>query len=123
MRSVVVVLPASMCAMMPMLRVFANGDCLGITRYSGLVARCSSLPPVVGERLVGFRHPVRVLALLDGAAAQVRGDEELVGQLLLHRLAVAPLAGVADQPTDAQREAAVRIDFHRHLLVRAADAA
>jgi hypothetical protein len=30
MRSVVVVLPASMWAMMPMFRVLSNGDCLGI---------------------------------------------------------------------------------------------
>jgi hypothetical protein len=30
MRSVVVVLPASMCAMIPMLRVFSSGKLLGI---------------------------------------------------------------------------------------------
>jgi hypothetical protein len=40
------------------------------------------------KRLVGFRHPVRVFALLDCAAAKVRSVEELVGQFLLHGLAV-----------------------------------
>ena len=74
------------------------------------------------KRLVGFRHAVRVFALLDGAAAQVRGIEQLVGELLLHRLAVAARARVADQPADAQRQAAVRVHFDRHLVVRAADA-
>jgi hypothetical protein len=33
MRSVVVVLPASMCAMMPMLRVLASDVSLGMTGY------------------------------------------------------------------------------------------
>src|SRR5438552_8440396 len=135
MRSVVVVLPASMCAMMPMFRVFANGVCLGIAaistgfgirdlRFVGIrwdsqiVGRGktrnanpresqipnpesripSPLPSIVSERLVRLCHPMRVFAFLHRAAAQIRRVEQLVGQLLLHRLAVAARARVADQP-------------------------
>src|SRR6185503_7539558 len=107
-----------MCAMMPMLRVLAKGDCLGIA----VIPETTDLPAVVRERLVGFRHAVRVLALLHRAAAQVGGVEQLVGELFLHRLAVAARGGVADQPADAEREPPVRVDLDRHLIVRAADA-
>ena len=41
----------------------------------------------------------------------------------MHRLAVAALAREADEPADAERQAAVRIHFDRHLVVAAADAA
>src|SRR5580765_5823245 len=127
-----------MCAMMPMFRVFANEDCLAISfelsAISGqrtATASCSwallavsfSLPTIVRERLVRLRHAVRVFALLHGAAAEVGGVEQLVRQLLLHRLAVAARGGVADDPADAQRQPSIRIHFDRHLVVRAADAA
>src|SRR6267142_5467458 len=65
---------------------------------------------------------MRVFALLDRAAAEVRRIEEFVGQLLLHGLAVAARPRVRDQPADAEGEAPVRIDFDRHLIVRAAHA-
>src|SRR5204862_3111454 len=52
----------------------------------------------------------------------VRGVEKLVRQPLLHRLAVAAGAGIADQPADAERQAPVRVHFDRHLIVRSADA-
>src|SRR6185436_8620435 len=81
------------------------------------------LPTIVSKRLVGLGHAMGVFALLDGAAPQVGRIEQLVGQLLLHRLAVPARAREADQPADAEREAAVRIHFDRHLVVRAADAA
>src|SRR5688572_27209780 len=75
------------------------------------------------ERLVRFRHAVRVFALLHRTAAKVRRVEQFVRQLLLHRLPVAPRAGIPDEPADAEREAPVRVHFDRHLVVRAADAA
>src|SRR5918992_28627 len=102
--------------MMPMLRHLLSATCRGIERYQ-------PLPAIVRERLVRFRHSVRVFALLDRTATQVARVEQFVRELLFHRLAVAASAGVADDPADAQREAAVRIDFDRHLIVRAADAA
>src|SRR5258706_12218657 len=112
MRSVVVVLPASMWAMMPMLRVFASDVSLGIA--------ISELPTVVGERLVCFRHAVNVFALLHRAAAEIGRVHELVGELFLHRLAVSAVAREADQPANAERQAAVRVPLPRHLVVRAA---
>src|SRR4029079_14007455 len=80
------------------------------------------LPAIVRERLVRFGHAVRVFALLHRAAAQVRRVEQLIGQLLLHRLAVAARPGVAHEPPDAQREPAVRVHLDRHLVVTAAHA-
>src|SRR5262249_277884 len=114
------VLPASMCAMMPMFRVLFNGTCLGI--FYVLLRSTFELPPIVGERLVRLCHAMRVFALLHGPAAKLRRVEELAAQLLLQRLAVAARACVADQPADAERQAAVRIHFDRHLIVAAADA-
>ena len=56
----------------------------------------------MGEGLVGFGHPVRVLALLHRAAAEIRRIEQLVGELLLHGLAVAAApAPAAAAPTPA----------------------
>src|SRR4051812_37628834 len=99
-----------MWAMMPMLRVLLSGDCLAISKKPGIWSSGRlRLPAVVRERLVGFRHAMHVFALLHGAAAQVARVEQLVGQLFLHRLPVAAFAGVADQPADAERQAAVRI--------------
>src|SRR4029453_4899635 len=119
MRSVVVVLPASMCAMMPMLRVLLSGVCLGISQNS---RTSRSLPSIVGEWSCGLGHPVRVFALLPRAPAQIRGVEQLVRQLLLHRLAIAARARIADDPPDAQRKPAIRIHLDRHLVVGTADA-
>src|SRR5580765_3160064 len=121
-----------MWAMMPMFLVLLRGDCLGTglsSKFSVLSSKFSVrsssfvLPAIVGKRLVRLGHPMRVFALLHRAAAQVRGVEEFVRELFVHRLAVAARARVADQPADAEREAAVRIHLHRHLVVRAADAA
>ena len=42
------------------------------------------LPSVMGERAVGFRHLVRVVPLLGGAAVAVHGIENLGGQTLPH---------------------------------------
>ena len=51
------------------------------------------LPAVVREGAVGFRHPVRVFALLDGVAAVVGGIEQLARQPLDHGLLVAAARG------------------------------
>src|SRR5690606_16051486 len=80
------------------------------------------LPAVVGERAVGVGHLVDVLALLHRVAAVLRGVEDLVGQLLHHRL-LAAAARVRDQPAHAERLGAVRPDVDRHLVGGAADAA
>src|SRR5687767_15499691 len=121
MRSVVVVLPASMWAMMPMLRQRASGTCLAmIVRNSLYLERL--LEPVVRERLVGFGHAMHVFALLHRAATQVGGIHEFVGQLLLHRLAIAAVGGNAGQPAQREGQAAGRVDLDGHLIVGTADA-
>src|SRR4051812_25063202 len=110
MRSVVVVLPASMCAMMPMFRNLESSVGFIIPRVScgprpaveTAAARPTSLlPAVVRERLVGVGHTVRVLALLDGVAARAGGVHQLVGQPLAHRLLAAG-PGVVHEPADRE---------------------
>src|SRR5512135_118292 len=106
MRSVVVVLPASMCALMPMLRYRSMGvvrGTLSSARKTPLPDRCwaargfrpvlllSGLSGLSGfseaemrERLVGFRHAMHFLALLDRAAAALGGLEQLGREALTH---------------------------------------
>src|SRR5919204_5656760 len=135
MRSVVVVLPASMWAMMPMLRVFSSeycrstsssAFCLLYTRRGGPVSAPLfvglPLPAIVRERLVGLGHLVRVFALLHGRAAIVGGVEQLGCELLGHAALGAPSRGT-DHPAHGQRRAAIGPHLHRHLVRRAADAA
>src|SRR5215469_3028186 len=150
MRSVVVVLPASMCAMMPIFLQRSNGTVLATAFYSSFwgsenqASRCSPsapvcrpgsgreanntspkaafLPPVMGERLVGFRHAVNIFLLLDRGAAVVGGVEQFIAQLVDHALLPAS-SGVGNQRADSQRGAPVGIHFHRNLGVGAPHAA
>src|ERR1700741_346149 len=116
MRSVVVVLPASMWAMMPILRVRSSGVVrAAMEELDGL------LPAVVREGLVGLRHAVGVLTLLDGFAALVRGVDDLVGELLAHALAAAR-SRVFLQPAHGERGGALGPDLDGHLIGGAADA-
>src|SRR5208282_3552440 len=138
MRSVVVVLPASMWAMMPMFLQRSNGTVLGTTLNSfwgseiidypvetRLAAShtppMASLPSVMRERLIRFRHAMHIFFLLDGSAFAVRSIEQLVRQLFDHSF-FAATARIAHDPADRQRRPAVGSDFDRHLIVRAADA-
>src|SRR5919109_5528451 len=119
MRSVVVVLPASMWAMMPMLRVFSSEYCRSTSSSAfcpveakrGVGASPPSsgvapLPAVMRERLVGLRHLVRVLSFLHRHAAVVGGVEQLGRQLVGHAALGAP-AGRADHPAHGERGPAV----------------
>src|SRR5436189_255611 len=127
-----------MCAMMPMFRVFSSEYCRSTSRPCFLDSVVSArymrsggsacgpplgsalrLPAIVSERLVGLRHLVRVLALLHGGAAVVRGVEQLGGKLLGHRaLGTAP--GGADDPPHRQRRPSIGTHLDRHLVGRAA---
>src|SRR3989442_5477981 len=135
MRSVVVVLPASIWAMIPMLRVFSSEYCrstsASLPPYDSLHEKRGvrlrpplhfdlSLPAIMRERLVGLRHLVRVFSLLYSGAAVARGVEELAGELLGHA-ALAPTAGGADDPPHRQRGAPVGTHFDRHLIRRPSD--
>src|SRR5215210_8317429 len=99
MRSVVVVLPASMCAMIPMLRTRSSA------MRDAVVVLMSPLPAVVREGLVRLRHPVDVVLLLEGAALRVDRVLQLARDLLLHSL-LAPLARELDEPANRQRAGA-----------------
>src|SRR5262245_33056897 len=121
MRSVVVVLPASICAMIPMFRYWAMGVVRAMrgTFSTGFLAR---LPAVMGERLVGVGHFMGVFALLDGVAASIEGVEQLGGEFLGHAVARAVARGL-DDPADGERLTALRANLDRNLVGGAADAA
>src|SRR2546429_8591832 len=127
MRSVVVVLPASMCAMMPMLRSLARAASAAATVIPTSTRRCSlangwSSPAVVREGLVGLRHLVGVLAALHRGTQSVARVEQLVHQPLDHRL-FAPRLGVRDEPAQPERGGAGRPHLDRYLVGGATDTA
>src|SRR5918993_269737 len=73
MRSVVVVLPASMWAMIPMFRTRSSAIACCVTATGSF----PPLPAIVREGLVGLRHPVDVVLLLESAALLVDRVEDL----------------------------------------------
>src|SRR5579859_3895147 len=118
MRSVVVVLPASMCAMIPMLRSLASALSAAATVIPTSSSRLwRSLPTVVSEGLVGLGHLVRVLAPLHRGSEAVARVEQLVHEALGHGLLAARL-GVGDQPAQAQRGLPRGAYLDRHLVRR-----
>src|SRR5215475_9884464 len=128
-----------MCAMMPMFLQRSNGT-VRATFFSALLSGAlklasrrwllagsqnpaaaalrAALPPIMRERLVGFRHTVHVFLLLDGCAAVVRRVEQFIRQLVGHAL-LAAATRIRDQPADRQRRAPVGIHFNWNLVVRA----
>src|SRR5215467_2833027 len=134
MRSVVAVLLTTMCAMMPMLRVFSSEYCRctispsfssathakrGVSR--ALLLSVLQLPAVMREGLVGLRHLVGVLSFLHGGAAVVGGVEQLGRQLVRHAPLGTPARG-ADHPAHGQGCPPLRPHLHRYLIRRAAHA-
>src|SRR5450756_1151984 len=105
MRSVVVVLPASICAMIPKLR----SSSMACTRRMGcsLNSVVLPLPAIVREGAFGFRHPVHVFTLLNGVPPAIRCVEQLGREPLRHRLFVA-IARRRDDPANPERLAAHR---------------
>src|SRR3712207_1311521 len=144
MRSVVVVLPASMCAMIPMLRVLARVALVSAMALSSVVRSAGGSsgggpdrppaagaglrpagvhsPAVVREGLVRLGHLVGVLAALDRGSQTVARVEQLVHEALGHRL-LATGPAVLDQPTQAEGGAARGADLDRDLVGRTTDAA
>src|SRR5665213_1978139 len=111
MRSVVVVLPASMCAMMPMLRTFSRG-------YSRAVISLQTffyLPAIVGEVLVVLSHLGHVLTALDRRTDTVAGVDDLVGQTVGHGL-LATLLREVGQPSYGERRRTTRANLDGHLV-------
>src|SRR5688572_6264339 len=118
-----------MWAMMPMFRVFSRGYCRStafvLSRHgeggsSPPSRHVPPLPAIVREGLVGLRHLVRVLALLDCRPAVIAGVEQLPRELLGHA-ALGPAPGGADEPAHGQRGAAIGSDLDGDLIRRPAD--
>src|SRR5271155_1801505 len=136
MRSVVVVLPASMWAMMPMFLHRSNGTVLDTAFFLSSFRSCSLatepvksvtlillvLPPIMCEGFIGLGHAVNVFFLLDRCAFAVCGVQQFVTQFVDHAL-LAASARVGNQPANRQRGTPVRVDFDRHLIVGATHAA
>src|SRR6059058_3911223 len=103
MRSVVVVLPASMCAEIPMFRYRSMGVlrammCLSLQWAQARSRRARTfriwgrfLEAEVAEGLVRLGHAVHFVALLHRAATAFRGFHQFVGQAHGHRLLAALL--------------------------------
>src|SRR4026207_1121528 len=104
-----------MCAMIPMLRIRSSP-----TRVA--VVLMSPLPAVMREGLVGLRHPVDVVLLLESAALAVDRVEQLVRELLLQALPPR-VARERDEPANRERARAALRHLDGHLVVGAADAA
>src|ERR1700687_1152241 len=131
MRSVDVVFPASMCAMIPMLRVSSSLNTrpeppaafFSLVRFATASATISpiSLPAIVRESLVGFGHAVHVFLFLNGAAARVGRVEQFIRELVDHGLASA-FARILQEPANRQRLPPERIHFYGNLVVCAAHA-
>src|SRR6478609_1397132 len=138
MRSVVVVLPASMCAAMPMLRVHSSGkgrsfELTGETLVLSVTTviligeatdmlRVPYLPTEMGEGAIGLGHLVHFFLLLHHAAGVVVGVDDLGGDGLAHRDALAAVGGV-NNPAESQGLLALERDFNRNLVGGATDAA
>src|SRR5690606_11851901 len=105
MRSVKVVLPASMCAAMPMLRVWLRSVLVAVVMMIVVSSRTlghpAGSPTVVSVGAVRLRHPFDVLLLLDGATATGGGVEQLAGDALDSR-ALGPRVAGGNQPAQAQ---------------------
>src|SRR5437899_8566482 len=119
MRSVVVVLPASMCAMIPMFRTLS----IATGRSCIFSAKLISLSvPEMGESLVAFRHPMGFFLPLDRPPRVLGRLENLERELLGHALP-APLPREPHDPPPRERQPALRPDLHGDLVGGATDAA
>src|SRR6267378_1423766 len=119
MRSVVVVLPASICAMIPMFRTLS----IATGRSCIFSATLISLSvPEVGESLVAFRHPMGFFLPLDRPTRVLVRVENLERELLGHALPAA-LPRETHDPAPRERQPALRPDLHGDLVSGAANAA
>src|SRR5258706_13948961 len=151
MRSVVVVLPASMCAAMPMLRVRSIEYCrlgelcvlplaaLSFSITASIETSCLRiktprsfglrgaphyipLPAEMRKCFIGLGHLMDLIAFADGIALPQVGLQYFSRQGLFHGNTL-PGVGKINQPAQRQRELAVGGDFRRNRGSGAADPA
>src|SRR5437867_4161151 len=85
MRSVVVVIPASMWAMMPMLRVFSRGTCRAIVFFQTRVAAGFS-PPLRTQSLTYVSFPVARSGTAEPPLSVLSGRDGAWGKLVNYKL-------------------------------------
>jgi hypothetical protein len=78
------------------------------------------LPTIVGERSVGFRHPVSVFLLFYRSTAIARRVDNFRRQFFFHRFFCSSACRI-DEPAHAERNTPLRPHFYRDLIGRAAD--
>src|SRR5579872_2491616 len=106
MRSVTVVLPASMCAAIPMFR----------TRLSGtLFIIVSQLPSKVGECTVRFSLTVHIIFLFNCPTTLLKSIKELKSKALAHRL-IRASSRRFNHPTHCKGTCTPNRNFHWNLV-------
>src|SRR5438270_10639456 len=110
-----------MWAMIPMLRTRSSATADSVTLVLNAFP-FPRLPAVVGEGLVGLRHPVDVVLALVRSALLVERVENLVGELVAHPL-FAAIARERHEPAHGERAGAALRHLDGDLVVGAADAA
>src|SRR5436309_7082513 len=104
-----VVLPASMCAAMPMFLVRSSGNLRAgefgfvAAAFFSIVAVVIKLPAEMREGAVCLRHLMRVFALLNCVALAGSSILDFLGQGISHRLAPT-IIGVGNDPTHRERD-------------------
>ena len=78
------------------------------------------LPAIMSERLVRLRHFKSVFFLLDRGSGILERIQQLTGERLGHRLALAATR-IGRDPPHRQRNLTLRINFDRNLIGRTAD--
>src|SRR6059058_3571558 len=105
-----------MWAMIPMLRTRSSA-----TRVSVAAKSLLELPAVVGEVLVGLRHPIHVVLALVRVPLLLERVQDLAGELVAHLL-LAAVARERHEPAQRERAPAALRHLDGHLVVRTADA-
>src|SRR4051812_25153105 len=98
-----------MWAMIPMFRTRSRAI------FDSVTANSLLLPAVVGEGLVGLRHPIHVVLALERVALLLERVHDLAGQLVAHVL-LAPLAPEGHEPAKGERAAAALRHLDRNLV-------
>ena len=125
----VVVFPASIWAMMPILRVLSKGTILGIALYREkkeadqpppfLRIFFLNLPSIMSKGAIRLRHTMSVFFFLYCGASIISRVQQFTRQLFFHGL-FATIARRLDQPAHAQRNTPLWPNLYRNLIGGAA---
>src|SRR5215472_4019704 len=126
MRSVRVVLPASMCALIPILRVrsrgYARSEELGLVVIAlafSKTVKCIGSPPEMSKRPICLGHFVRIIPLFNRVPLSKGRIFDFGCEIIHHRSPA--IFRESHYPTHRQRDLAFLGDFNRNLIRRAAN--